>query len=143
AILFDPTASTSAPPNRVRETTPILNGPLGTLSIRRTFTNNTGVPITRLRFRVIDITNNPTGSEANLRVLSSVDVMVNGKVVRGTTLEQPPAQPNGGGLNSTLAVGTINLASPLPPGGAVNVQFLLGVQRGGSFRFFVNVETLP
>lgn len=141
--LLDPSVSSTSAPNRARTTTPVPNGALGTLALRRTFTNNSGAPIHRLRFRVIDITNSPTGNLADLRVLSSVDAVINGKQVRGLTLEQPPPQPNGGGLNSTLAVGVITLANPLPNGAAVNVEFLLGVMRGGSFRFFVNVEALP
>jgi hypothetical protein len=60
--------------------------------------------------------------------------------VRGTLLEQPPAQASGGGLNSTLVV-------PLPGGAliqnaSIDVQFLLGVQQDGAFRFLVNVEAL-
>ena len=142
SLMMNPNVSASSPPNRERNTTPAPNGALGTLTIRRKFTNNTGAPIKKLRFRVIDITNKSSGSEAELRALSSVDVMINGQPVRGTALEQPPAQPNGGGMNSTLAVGVITLSNPLPSGASVNVQFLLGVQRGGSFRFFVNVEAL-
>jgi hypothetical protein len=64
-------------------------------------------------------------------------------MVKGTTLEQPPTQPNGGGYNSTLAVGTITTSTPLAPNAAVNVQFLLGVQTNGAFRFFIIVEALP
>ncbi|MGH9939745.1 MAG: hypothetical protein ACREAM_26190 [Blastocatellia bacterium] len=142
SLMMNPNVSASSPPNRERNTTPVPNGAQGTLAIRRTFTNNTGAPVKKLRFRVIDITNKPSGPEAELRVLSSVDVMINGQPVRGTTLEQPTAQPNGGGVNSTLAGGVITLSNPLPSGASVNVQFLLGVQRGGSFRFFVNVEAL-
>ena len=63
--------------------------------------------------------------------------------IEGTTLEQPPAQTIGGGLNSTASASTVTLASPLAPGASVNVQFLLGVQQGGSFRFLLNVEALP
>jgi hypothetical protein len=57
-------------------------------------------------------------------------------------LEGPPAQPNGGALNSTLTVGNITLGAPLAPGASVNVQFLLGIQQTGLFRFFINVEAL-
>ena len=52
-------------------------------------------------------------------------------------------QPLGGGLNSSLAVGVITVAQPLAPGANVNVEFRLGVQTNGSFRFFVNIEALP
>jgi hypothetical protein len=40
-------------------------------------------------------------------------------------------------------VETITLATPLANGASINVRFLLGIQQPGSFRFFVNVETLP
>jgi hypothetical protein len=63
--------------------------------------------------------------------------------VQGTTLEQPPSQLNGGGFNSSLAAGTITLATPLANGASVSLQFLLGVQGSGNFRFTINVEALP
>lgn len=150
--LIDTLVSSAAAPNRVRDLAAVINGQLGTLSIRRRFTNRTGHPITRLRLRVIDITTQGTPNTcggcaiADLRVLTSGDTNVtltNGTTitVRGTLLEQAQLQPNGGGLNSALSI-------PVPggvlvPNAAVNVQFLLGVQRGGTFRFFVNVEALP
>jgi hypothetical protein len=141
--LFDSNASSTSAPNRTRNNSPVPNGILGTLGLRRAFRNDTGAPITKLRFRVVDITNEPSGAEAELRVLNSVDALVNGKHVRGLTLEQPTAQPGGGGLNSTLAVGVITLANPLPVGASVTVEFLLGVMREGSYRFFVNIEAAP
>ena len=61
--------------------------------------------------------------------------------VLGTTLEQPPTQSLGGALNSSM--GTITLPTPLAPGASVNLQFLLGVQQTGSFKFFFNIEALP
>ena len=143
----------TAPPNRVRDTTPVTNGALGTLSIRRRFTNHTGAPVTTLRFRIVNVTtlNSPSVCggcpQADLRALSSPDVSVTvggmPVTVRGTTLEQESAQTLGGGLNSSLAVGAIDLAQPLAAGSSVEVQFLLGVQQGGQFSFFVNVEALP
>src|SRR4029450_9872014 len=56
--LLDPCVSSTASPNRVRDFTsdPANNSTFGTLDIRRTVTNNTGGNVTRLRFRVIDIT---------------------------------------------------------------------------------------
>jgi hypothetical protein len=147
---LDPGTAYSNPPNRDRDSTPdpANNSSLGTLTIRRTFINNTGAPVTRLRFRVVDITTFPSPSgTADLRPRTSVTTTVSttqgNKSVDGTTLEQPPAQPKGGGFNSTLSDGSVTLASPIPPGGAVNVQFLLGVQQTGFFRFFVIVEALP
>ena|GEM_PF-545278 len=148
ASLVDTGVASTDPPNRVRDTGVVPHGALGTLTIRRKFRNGTAVPITRLRFRVVDITTlgtpNPGGQQADLRALDSVDVTVtttSGDVlVRGTTLEQPPVQAGGGGLNSTLVVALPN--GSLASGASVNVQFVLGVEAGGRFRFLVNVEAL-
>jgi hypothetical protein len=40
-------------------------------------------------------------------------------------------------------MGTITLPKPLAPGASANLQFLLGVQQTGSFKFFFNIEALP
>jgi subtilisin-like proprotein convertase family protein len=144
--LIDPTQASSAPPNRVRDTTPGAGATLfGTLDIRRKFTNNTGLPVTRLRFRVVDITttNTPGGPFADLRVLTSTDTTANGGTItiRGTAVEAPSDPTAGGGSNSSVVV-----AIPggfLSPGATINVRYLLGVAQGGTFRFFVNVEALP
>jgi hypothetical protein len=149
--LVDPTVSAALPPNRVRtgsETS--ANAAYGTLRIRRKFTNTTGTTVTRLRFRVVDITTlgspNPTGnSQADLRVLDSTDAEIETSAgliaIKGAVVEQPPAQVAGGGLNSGL---TVQLpAGGLPNNASINVQFVLGVQQEGSFRFLINVEALP
>jgi hypothetical protein len=160
--LLDNTVSSAATPNRVRDVNATgTNAAFGTLSIRRRVTNQTGANVTRLRFRIVEVTTfpSPGAGVAELRALSSADVsggvMVNDPgtcspssapctvVVRGTSLEQPPTQSGGGGVNSTLAVGVVNLAQPLAPNAAVNVQFLLGVQQTGTFRFLVITEALP
>jgi hypothetical protein len=63
--------------------------------------------------------------------------------IEGTTLETDASgQPNGGAFNSTLAAGTITPGTGLAPGATINIQFLLGVEQNGSFRFFVNIEAL-
>jgi predicted extracellular nuclease len=156
----DASAPTQACP-RYRDQTPdpVNNSPHGTLSIRRRFINNTGVPVTRLRFRIVDFTTAPQASgngTADLRARTSSDQIaacqgVGGGcasvgatvTISGTTLEVPPPQPNGGGYNSTLSVGTVTLANPIIAGDSINVQFLLGVEQTGSFRFFVIIEALP
>ncbi|HEX8071863.1 MAG TPA: alpha-amylase family glycosyl hydrolase [Pyrinomonadaceae bacterium] len=148
--LIEPQQSSTAPPNRVRDTTPNVCGNAnlcaqGTLDIRRRFKNSTGQPITRLRFRVVDITTlntpNPGGAQADLRLLDSSDLPVTTSLgqltVRGTLLEQPPTQASGGGLNTSAV---INLPGAIQPNVSVDVRFLLGVQTGGRFRFLVNVE---
>lgn len=150
-----PCVAVSAAPNRVRENTsdPANNSTFGTISIRRTYTNNTGAPITRLRFRIIDLTTFPAPSgiadtrprtSAAVTVLAANNPCGTGDITfQGTTLEQPPSQPNGSGFNGSLGVGAITLGTPLAAGASVNVQFLLGLQQTGSFRFNVNVEALP
>ncbi len=164
ALLLDNTKGSTASPNRVRDTAAIgPNAATGTLSIRRRFVNNTGAPVTRLRFRVVDISAFPVPNPvADLRVLSSTQITVTGVqdsatclasngspatpctvTVLGTTLETPPAQPLGGALNSSVTTGTITLGTPLAPGASINLQFLLGVQNTGSFKFFFNIEALP
>jgi hypothetical protein len=162
-VLLNTNVAASDPPNRLRDLTP---GPpatssLGTLTIRRRFINNTGNPVTRLRFRIIDVTVFPAAAGvADLRAISSIDATVPGAdaatcaasgntppcvrvTVRGTTLETPPSQPNGGGYNSTLSSGTITVGTPLANGASINVQWVLGVKQAGRFRFFVNMESLP
>ncbi|MFN2512726.1 MAG: lamin tail domain-containing protein [Pyrinomonadaceae bacterium] len=148
---IDPMQATSSPPNRERVLTPVTNGSQGTIDIRRRFTNHTGQPVTRLRFRIMDITTFPAPGAsgiADLRALTSTDTPVTitgGAVltVRGTTVETPPAQANGGAFNSTMSAGVVTLAAPLANGAAIDVRFVFGVQRGGKFRVFVTVEALP
>ncbi|MCA1613283.1 MAG: carboxypeptidase regulatory-like domain-containing protein [Acidobacteria bacterium] len=72
--------------------------------------------------------------------VSTADGSAGWALVRGTTLEQPPAQSLGGGFNSTLAAGIVSLATPLATGNSVNVGFVLGVAQPGNFRFLINVE---
>ena len=175
----DPAVCATCGVNRVRSlvSDPLNNSTFGTLTIRRTCTNNTGRELTRLRFRIVDLTTYPAVSPglADMRVLTSSDdlVTVTGGatvLVHGTVLEDTPSQGHGGGLNSSLALpgiapssqrggvgvglsggpskrvksgGAITLAAPLAPGQTVSVQFLLGVQQPGSFRFYINLEALP
>jgi hypothetical protein len=127
------------------------NAAFGTLLIRRKFRNNTGEGVRQLRFRAVNLTTlgSRQAGEADLRLLSSSDVEAtdsngNPVFIEGVTLEEnPPAQPNGGGLNSTVRLSRITLGTPLAPGAAVNLQFRLGVMADGAFRFLVNVEALP
>lgn len=151
--LLAPTVARSQPPNRSRDFTIETCADFGSILIRRTFTNTTDGDITRLRFRIIDLTtfnNNGSGALADLRVLSSpnetLSVPERGTVmVQGLTLEQPPFQPSPpcGGLNSSLSAGTITTDTPIPSGGSIDVVFKLGVAQQGSFRVFVNLEALP
>ena len=149
--LIDPLQSAAAAPNRVRDLTPVTNGANGTLKIRRRFTNNTGLPIVALRYRIVAITT-LTGApvppgQADLRVLNSPTqtiTLTDTSTVTGQalTLQTPAAQASGGGLNSSLAEGVITTTNPLANGASTVVEFNLGVQTPGTFRFFINVEAL-
>ena len=160
--LLDVCAAATSPPNRVRDFTsdPPNNSTFGTLDIRRTVVNNTGGNVTRLRFRVVDLTTFPApGGIADLRPRTSTAAVVtvdrppcgsgtSNVTVNGTTLEvrapnPVPQQPNGGGFNSSMSAGTVTLATPLANGASIDLRFLLGIQQTGSFKFFVNVEALP
>ena len=157
ATLLDTCVASSSPPNRVRDFTsdPANNSTFGTLDIRRTFTNNTGGNVTRLRYRIIDIDTFPAASGfADLRPRTSTAVVVtvdrppcgsgtSNITVQGTTLEQPPSQPNGGGFNSSMSSGTVTLATPLANGASIDMRLLLGIQQTGNFRVYLNVEALP
>jgi hypothetical protein len=115
--------------------------------------------VTLLRFRIIDITTFPVPSGlADLRLRTSTNVIVSGindtatctaagftapctVTVLGTTLQTPPSQPNGGGFNSSMSVAIPG--GTLANGASIDVQFLLGIQQTGNFKFYINVEALP
>ena len=149
--LLEPSVSSSSAPNRERNSLAVgPNADFGTMLIRRTITNNTGQPISRLRFRIINITSFDTpgcsAGCADLRALTSTDeILVGGPqpvFVLGVRLEDPPEQPAGGANNSSLSADVITILNPIPPGESRNIVFKLGVMRTGSFRFFVNIEAL-
>jgi hypothetical protein len=154
---LDSTVALGSAPNTVRNATsdPGNNSTFGTIDFRRRFTNNTGGAVTRLRFRITNTTNPSTPGAADLRARSSSAIIVGGVNdaatcggatpcsvnVVGTTLEQPPAQTSGGGVNSTLGVGTITLGTPLPSGASVNLHLLFGVQQHGDYHLSIVIET--
>ena len=146
ASLVATCVSSSSPPNRVRTG----SGDSGTLEIRRRFTNNTGGSVTRLRFRIVDITGAPAIVPfADLRPVTSsssseAQPCGGGTInLTGLTLETPPTQASGGGFNSTFSVGTISLASPLANGATVDVNFTSNIMQAGNFRYLIIVEALP
>jgi uncharacterized repeat protein (TIGR01451 family) len=154
---LDSTVATGSAPNTVRDPTsnPGSNSTFGTIDFRRRFTNNTGGPVTRLRFRITNTTKPSTPGAADLRARSSSASVVAGVgdaatcggstpcsvTVQGTTLETPPAQTSGGGVNSSLGVGTITLGTPLASGASVNLQLLFGVEQQGDYHLSIVVET--
>ena len=147
---LDPTQADFDSPNVARDFTSDLpnNSTFGTISIRRTFTNNTGGNITRLRFRIIYLTTFPAPSGvSDLRPRTSGNIVVTtsggNTNVAGTGLEQPPSQPNGGGFNSSMSVTSISDAAPLANGDSVNVQFLMGIEQTGCYALDMIAESTP
>ncbi|BEP92063.1 hypothetical protein GmRootA79_04470 [Acidovorax sp. A79] len=155
--LLDPCVAAPAPPNSVRDFTsdPANNSTFGTLDVRRTFTNTSGGDLTRLRFKIIDLTTFPAPSGiADLRPRTSSSVVVtvdrapcgsgtSNVTVEGTTLEQPPSQTNGGGFNSTMSAGAVTLGTPLAAGASIDLRFLMGIQQTGRYRLGLVIEGLP
>jgi hypothetical protein len=155
--LLDTCVPAHSPPNVVHDTTSDAqnNSFFGTVSTRHTFTNRSGAPITRLRFRIIDVSTSPAFSGvADLRARSSTAVVVtvdrppcgtgtSNVTVQGTAIEQPDDLFNGGAFNSTLSVGTVTPATPLANNASIDVRFLFGVMGTGRFRATLVPEGLP
>jgi len=155
--VLDCGTASSTPPNRVTDSTANAVN-TKTLKIRRTVLNNTGVPVTKLRFRVVHVTTLGTPNEfngaaqADVRPVTSSGETVTvtspcvgtatSRTLQGLTLDTPPAQTSGGGLNSSLSAGTITLRQPLQPGQSIDVNFWLAVVTSGEFRYFLNIEAL-
>jgi subtilisin-like proprotein convertase family protein len=153
---LDQCALREAPPNRVRDFTsdPANNSTFGTLMVRLAYTNNTGAPLTRLRLRLTDLTTFPAPSGiSDLRPRTSPDAVVSvddppcgspaAVTVFGTTLEQPPSQPNGGGFNTSFGVPSVTAATPLAAGATIRLQFLFGIQQTGTVHLDLIPEALP
>jgi len=128
---FDNSVSAATAPNFVFDPTPVTNGTAGTVTVRRRLVNNTGAPISRVRLRFVDITTFPQpGGIADLRVLDSSNLSV----------EIPPAQVLGGGLNSSVAPPVVTFAAPIANGANIPVDFVFGVMQTGCFHFVVIAE---
>jgi hypothetical protein len=142
---LDASQAVGAAPNLVHDATsdPLNNSTYGTMDFRRTFTNNTGGSVTRLRFRIVDMTTSPAAaSSADLRARSSSLIVVGPSTVQGTTLETPPVQALGGGVNSTLAASTVTLGTPLANGASINLRFLFGIEQHGDYHIGIVIETV-
>lgn len=154
--LLDPAVASNSSPNFVRDTTEVgANKSLGTLILRRTFYNTGSQPITKLRFRVIEITTknspiySPGTAQADLRLLDSANVMVStsrGFLNVNGTIVDTPVKSMGSGHNASAVVVDTTLV-PCDgdmgrPGCSINVQFKLGVVQTGSFRFYVEIDAM-
>ena len=141
-----PCVADSVAPNLIRTG----SGNSGTLSLRQKFTNNTGGSVTRLRFRIFDITTSPA-PDASTAILAATTSTTGTEstpcgggtvTIRGLTLETPPTQALGGGFNSSLSAPVTQIA-PLLADASINVNFLMNISQSGVFRFFVVVEARP
>jgi len=168
--LLDTARAANQSPNvdRYLDAVNLANATQGTLAFRRTFTNITGAPITRLRFRFVNLTTlgapNQVGGlvQADLRALSSPGggritiTRTDGTQVAISNLTlEPPANSTstgaGGGLNSTVRASLPTVlqggmsVERLAPNESVSVEFLFGVNspRGSIARFSAIVEALP
>jgi hypothetical protein len=155
--LFDECVAPGDSPNNVRSTDPGPGGtaPWGTLTLHRRFTNRTGAPITRLRFRVVDLTTYPAPvGTADVRLRSSQGAFFHADRVpcgtgysllrlEPTILEEPPGQPHGGGFNASLSVPAVTPATPLADGASINARFFLGIMQTGILRIAILVEAYP
>ncbi|HYC58757.1 MAG TPA: lamin tail domain-containing protein [Thermoanaerobaculia bacterium] len=134
---------------------PADDATFGSLDVRRRFTNTTGSDITRMRFRVIDLTTFPAPSgiaDLRLRTSPNASVFIDGApcgtgfsnvMVQGTTLEEPPGQPNGGAFHASMSAGTVTLGTPLANGASIDLRFLIGLQQHGSYKVGLLLESLP
>lgn len=154
----EPAVDAHLSPNRVRcEACTSPAAPYGTISFRRSFTNNTNQTFNYIAFRVVQITTlnspNTLGDQAELRLITpsgSVAPFENSQA-RTVTIQNPaleydslcpdcqPQQPNGGGLNSTVSL----VETTINPGQTIDVQFLANVVHTGTYRLYVYVEAFP
>jgi Lamin Tail Domain len=160
--LVDPNRTLAQSPHQVRENTNFGS----TVKIRRKYTNNTGGTISQFRFRIIDLTtlNAPNlysgATQLDLRAVTSdtetISLVAGGtQDVQGFTLEyadgatQPDQSTNGGGVNSSLAAGTLSggtftLSTPLAQGDSIYVNLWFRVAApltgSGKFRFALIIE---
>ena len=139
--LFDPTKSSGASPNWVY--TPENNAAtpeIGTGLMRRVLTNTSGASIDFLRLRMAALStknsSHYTGASfADMRLFTSTG----SGIAQPTTLEDPPAQPLGGGLNSSA---TVPVGAGLANGASVAAELRFKVYSSGGFLVGLHPETL-
>jgi hypothetical protein len=147
---LDEGASVSDPANR--EYVPGVGGAPGTLTIRRTITNNAASDYHyKAQVRVTSLSEvngapfpgiSPPANPANLRVVdpststSAVSTTGGVKVVQNLSLAAPNVGINGG-LNSTLL-----LPEQLGPGASVNIAITFLVDSKGYFWFGYDMDSL-
>lgn len=129
------------------------------LTFRSTYTNNTGSTVTKLRFRIVNMTtlNSPNTTaacqvsgypQADLRFADSPfepAVVISPGGGGGTmpseavTIDLSGAGFSGGMYSSGTATAVVSL----PDTQSVNISLRAAVYSGGCYNFFVNVEAIP
>jgi hypothetical protein len=137
STLVNPRQSATGPDNRT------YDAATGTLTVRRTITNASSTRTIKalwLRYTSITTYGSAGTGQAILTVQSSSGgETVNGKTMSAAVLDQPPTQPNGGGLGSSVYV---NVGGGLAPGQSINVDLQFHIVRSGSFSFGYNAEVI-
>jgi hypothetical protein len=103
-----------------------------TLVIRRTLTNASATKTASglwLRINNLPTYGTATATQAILTLQNASDETVNGALVHGAQLWEPPAQPDGGGIGSLVHVDAG--AGGLAPGQSINVALAFHVVRTG------------
>ncbi len=136
SYLLNPAQSSTGPDNRS------YDAATGTLIVRRMITNTSSTQTIRglwLRYTSITTYGAATASQAILVAQSAPGgETVDGHTMNATTLDDPPSQPNGGGLGSDVYIDVGD--GGLAPGASIPVDLRFHVARGGSFSFGYNAE---
>lgn len=145
----DPSLPVNGQPNFFRDLTsdPANNSWLGTLDFRFKIKNQTGNPITRLRFRLANLSTFPAPmgiADLRARTGNDINILVNGNNTPcfGTVVEMPPNQPNGSGLNSSMSINSISMGTPLANNDSIYVHLYFGCQQTGNINVSFIMEAL-
>lgn len=155
--LLDACASDRSAPNVVHDVypAPTPDGVLGIVSARRTFTNRTGAPLTRLRLRVVDISTTPAPAgtaDLQMRISSAITETVNRApcatgtsevTVWGTTPEELSWWSSiGDGFNGSFAATALGNGA-LADNASIDLNFVFDVRQAGRYRVALAPEGLP
>lgn len=138
---------TDVPPRTVSKSRAFLglsrnSSPGKTISVQHSFTNTSDQPLSRLKFRVVEVADMiDIGSKNGAVVLSSRTTTGGG--ARGATLELPSTRRRGGGINSSLSITSVNSLTPLAVGETITIEFTIAVLKSGSYRIVLLPETAP
>jgi hypothetical protein len=146
--LADPAVGANAAPNRIQ---------VGNYHyFRRKITNNTGSAITRLKYRIVDLSTlygvgYNVGGQADWRGITTTDVVITltdttTPNAKGLTLEAPAiaysATGKGAGYNSSFTLDLTSVGGSLANGASIYVNIGFRNVKGGTFYFAMIPEIL-